>query len=464
MPIPKSDAVTALEERLAELDKAGHTIKALAETEKRNLSDEERKALASNITAYQALEEELAQCRCIEERTWRRVHPEGDPDNPPANPPVERSTPGAGTAATIAQHGDIRVTDRGADDPKLGWRTCGEYFQSVIKADKRGGHDDKRLARAALATYGSEGVGADGGFAVPPAFLNRIVEKIQAESSLLEKVDKLTTASSSLTIPKDEATPWGTAGPQAYWTGEAAAATQSKPAVENSTVPVHTLTVLVPLTEQLMEDAPALEAYTTRRTGIVMGHKVDLAIYQGTGAGQPLGMLGAGCTIAVAKEGSQTADTLVAENVKKMWTRLYGDFRAGAVWLVNQDCEVQLMGMYGIDAESTPLTTWPVYLPQGGFSASPFATLFGRPVIYTQVCETLGDKGDIMLCNLQHYLGVQKAAGIKMETSIHFWFDQNTTAFRASFRFGGQPWWNTTIAARDGTQTYSPFVTLAERA
>jgi HK97 family phage major capsid protein len=196
---------------------------------------------------------------------------------------------------------------------------------------------------------------------------------------------------------------------------------------------------------------------------MVFAHLVDLAIFQGSGSGQPQGILTGTGTVSIAKEGSQTADTVVAQNVLKIWSRLYAPWRPGAVWLINQDVEPQLTQMYIVDQESTPVSSWPVYLPAGGFAGLQFATLFGRPVHFTQVCETLGDKGDIMVANLKQYLILEKAGGMKTSTSIHFWFDQDALALKVVMRIAGQPMFDDTIAARDGTTTYSAFVTLDER-
>jgi hypothetical protein len=48
-------------------------------------------------------------------------------------------------------------------------------------------------------------------------------------------------------------------------------------------------------------------------------------------------------------------------------------------------------------------------------------------------------------------------------TSIHVFFDYDMTAFKFVFRMGGQPWWSSALAAKNGTNTYSPFVALQTR-
>jgi HK97 family phage major capsid protein len=98
-----------------------------------------------------------------------------------------------------------------------------------------------------------------------------------------------------------------------------------------------------------------------------------------------------------------------------------------------------------------------------------YGSLWGRPVIPHQVAETIGDVGDVMLVDLKQYLTVTKtgggrdANGLKSDVSIHLWFDQDMVAFRFTLRVAGQPWWPSAIAQRDGSNTQSPYVTLAAR-
>jgi hypothetical protein len=58
---------------------------------------------------------------------------------------------------------------------------------------------------------------------------------------------------------------------------------------------------------------------------------------------------------------------------------------------------------------------------------------------------------------------VRRASGIRVDTSMHLYFDQAMMAFRFIFRIGGQPWWASTIARRDGSNTLSWAVALGAR-
>tara|TARA_R100000808_G_scaffold10554_1_gene27909 strand:- start:7520 stop:8965 length:1446 start_codon:yes stop_codon:yes gene_type:complete len=361
--------------------------------------------------------------------------------------------------------GDFRNDDR----KKFGWKHFGEMAVALKSAKQTGGIVDKRFhTKTAPTTFGVEGVGADGGFAVPPYFVDEIMVKVQGEDSLLSRTDQLTTPSNNASIPIDETTPWQTSGGiLANWEGEGDQRAQSKPNLKQANIRLSKLSVLVGVTDELQEDVPLLGQYLTRKAGEKMDFKINLAIVQGTGAGQPLGILNSGATVSVAKTASQDADTVVANNVIDMWSRCYGPSRRNAVWLINQDIEPQLnaMSIPGKDITGTAVTGYGgvVYLPANGLSDTPFSTLMGRPVIPTQACETLGDAGDIVLADLSQYLSLVKSQGVQSAQSADLWFDYDVTAFKFTMRMHGMPWLSSTIAVRDGSATLSPFVTLAVR-
>lgn len=183
------------------------------------------------------------------------------------------------------------------------------------------------------------------------------------------------------------------------------------------------------------------------------------AIINGTGAGQPLGILNSGCMVSITKESGQSADTIVYENVLKMWSRLMASSRPNSVWLINQDCEVQLnqmslaVGTGGI----------PVYV-NGGAQNQPYSTLFGRPVIALEQIPTLGDTGDIILADLSKYVAIDKG-GIKNDVSMHVRYIYDESVFRSVYRFDGQPLLASAITPFSGSSnTLSHFVKLNERA
>ena len=103
-------------------------------------------------------------------------------------------------------------------------------------------------------------------------------------------------------------------------------------------------------------------------------------------------------------------------------------------------------------------------VPEGGLRYDPTnGTLMGRPIIATEACQTIGTVGDIILAYLPGYFAPYKAGGVRSDMSMHLWFDQGVTAFRWTFRVGGQPWLSAAIARKNGSNTLSHFVALQTR-
>lgn len=383
-----------------------------------------------------------------------------------------RDTTGIDAMPKKAVH-DVKVgKERLADDPKGGFKYFGEYLSGVVKAGTRDSIAPPELVawqKASLSTYGSEGIGADGGFAVPEEFRETITSLVQSNESLMGRCDQLPITRASISLPDDETTPWGSDGIRSYWEQEAGAQTQSKPALKSKDFRLRKLTTLVPLTEELLEDSVALGSYVERVAPERINWEVDEAIVRGTGAGQPLGFLNSNSLVTVAKEGSQVADTISGQNIVKMYSRLYSRYRADAVWLVSHDAERELLKLShtGTDATGAEASGFGFRLyasPGMSVNGSPYGQLMGRPVLVTEHAAALGDLGDIMLVSMSQYRCVMRAGGIQAAQSMHLWFDQDAVAFKFRMRVDGAPKLSTTITPRSGSNTLSAFVTLAARA
>jgi HK97 family phage major capsid protein len=359
------------------------------------------------------------------------------------------------------------------EDRKHGFTNFGEFASLVGKSYKnRDSSALERLSNAAT-TFGTESVGGDGGWLVPPDFSTAIWQKVNGEGSLLDLCQPFETSRNSLTFPKDETTPWSnSSGVKVFWEGEGELATESKPKFETSTARLKKLMALVKVTEELLEDSVGLDSYLRNYTPVRMQARINTAIVRGDGVGKPTGILAASSLITISKETSQDAATIIMPNINKMWARLYAPLRANAVWLINQEVEPMLDGMAFIPSafppgsSTTAFTSYlPVYMPPNGMRDTPFALLKGRPVMPMQPCSALGTIGDIILVDLKQYMALRKAAsqGIQVDTSIHLHFDQAIDTYRFMFRVEGQPIWNSTIAAENGSATYGWAVTLETR-
>jgi len=444
--------IETLRQKLIDLNEQSQNIILAAQGEERDLTEEENDKLEALDVEYKNTDRQIKNIERVQDQALQLTKGTGrisDPDEK-----VHDAVP----HSNHAQRARFEILEPPEVKRNNGFRSFGEFAISVRNATR--GSIDPRLLRNAPTTVSTEGVGADGGYAVPPDYRDAIMEEVLGEDSLLARTDQWTTKSNMIVVPADETTPWATSGGiQAYWTSENDQKTQSKVALKEKTLRLNKLTALIPVTEELQEDAASLDAYLRRRVPEKMNMKVNIAIVGGTGAGEPQGILNCGGKVQVSKESGQSADTIVFENITNMWSRMYGPWRRDAVWLINQDIEPQLLTM---SFEGTSSSV-PAYMPANGLSATPYATLMGRPVIPTQACETLGDAGDIIFANLKQYWTGMKTSGIRSDVSIHLWFDYDTVAYRFVMRVGGQCWWSAAIDPRDGSNSMGAFITLQAR-
>ena len=241
------------------------------------------------------------------------------------------------------------------------------------------------------------------------------------------------------------------------WTGEGDTMTGAEPKLRDIELSPHKLTALYVGSNEWFADAVSANKIVTSTMSGAIGWNLDSAFLKGTGAGQPLGVLNSDCVVEVAKEDGQDADTVVSQNIFKLWAAMHPACHRNAVWVVHPDVLPQLFSLS--IAVGTGGGAW--FVPAGG--QSPYNTLLGRVVIVSEHMEPLGDAGDILLADFSEYVvGLRKELSI--DSSQHVYFTADKTTFRGIMRVDGQPSWNEALTLADGSKTVSPFVTLADRA
>lgn len=333
-----------------------------------------------------------------------------------------------------------------------GFNSAGEFFMGVRQAGL--GNMPEQFKSVHY-----EKNGEDGGFLVPEEVRTEIQKKLASDESMLSRVNNIQIGGNALSLPIDESQPWNS-GVQSYWTAEGAPLKESQNKLSTAHWRMHKLGALVKATDELIEDAPALESYITNAAPVSIMQKINEAIVNGDGAGKPTGLLRSGFTIAVDKEDSQAADTILPMNVIKMYSRMFPQSRANAVWFINAGAEEQLMGMKNGMGEY-------IYLSPGGqLNQTPYATLLGRPVIpMMSALPGLGDRGDILFADLNYYYAITKAGqSIKSASSIHMHFDREITAFRFTMRIDGSCPFRTPVTTQFGAYAMSAIITLSDRA
>lgn len=356
-----------------------------------------------------------------------------------------------------------------ADEAKYSF---GEFLQDVAYATRtqmrsvprRLEMHQKRNVQAAASGL-NEGLPAEGGFLVGTDFIGGLIQRVYDNAAIAGRCQKVTISGASNSMKMNGVNETSRAagsrygGVLGYWIAEAGSPTASKPAFRQIELMLKKLGVLAYATDELIADAAALESIVSACVVGELDFMLQDSIINGNGAGKPLGILSSPCLVTVTKETGQEADTVVFQNISKMWARMWAPSRGNSVWLINQELEPQL------DQLALPVGTGgvPAYMPPGGLADSPYGRLKGRPVIPIEQAAAIGDAGDIILADFSQYLLADKG-GVQAASSMHVNFATDEMVYRFIYRVDGQPTWNSALTPFKGTSsTLSPFVTLGAR-
>lgn len=340
-----------------------------------------------------------------------------------------------------------------------------------------------------LAAGGSDGamneaVPSEGGFLVGADVSEKIFMRSYMTGSILRRCQKQPISATSdrlkLRVVDEDSRADGQrfGGVLAFWQNEADTFLNSRPKFREIELNLNKLTALVFITDELMADAPALEAWVMNNLPDEITFRVEDALVNGTGAGQPLGILNSGALISQAGDGNEVAHNPDVADVLAMFSRFWfpglkeGDSIAAiqkegispsaaqsACWLIDQTL---LPGLWQLNIGNAGLATILLYHPPGYSGAGPGGSLLGLPVIPTEHNLSLGNKGDIVLSDWSQYLLADKG-GVQSAYSMHVRFLQGEGTFRFTLRIDGQTPWKKPLTPKSGGSTLSPFITLAAR-
>jgi len=330
-----------------------------------------------------------------------------------------------------------------------------------------GGKVDKRLFEVLAASGANATVPSEGGFAIATQFSDQLLKKARESAKLYPLCTEIPVGqgNDAVELPFIDETSratgsrWG--GVRVYRAAETDAPTSSKPTINRHELRLETLKGLAYVSERLLRNSTAMSMILEDAFQSEMAFTIDNEIFRGTGVGQCLGFAtqaheGTALMVSVAKETSQTAVTINATNVAKMLARLRRSNGGKLRWLVNQDTLSQFPLMV--------IGQMPVFLPTGNISGGgEFGTLFGIPILPIEQCETLGTAGDIVLADMSQY-GVITQGGIRSAQSVHVRFIYDEMTFKWGWDVNGMALLKKPITPFKGSNTLSPFVSLAVRA
>lgn len=207
----------------------------------------------------------------------------------------------------------------GEDKPKTG-RGSTAYKNAVLDALRS---NFRRISNVL-----SEGVDAQGGYLVPEEYDSRLID-VLTEECIMRKLGHTITTSGEHKI--------NIAGnkPAAAWIEEGEALTFGDATFDQVILDAHKLHVAIKVTEELLYDnAFGLENYIITQFGKALANAEEDAFLNGTGVGQPLGLLAAdgGAEIGVT---TAAADDITYDEIVELVYSLKRPYRKNASFLCN---------------------------------------------------------------------------------------------------------------------------------
>jgi HK97 family phage major capsid protein len=343
------------------------------------------------------------------------------------------------------------------------WQGFGEFVSAVRGAALRSGDSDKRLVESRAASGVTGGAaGSDGDFIIPSEFSNALMAFVRYSAPIASRATNIPAKRRSISLPAIDETSrangsrWG--GVQSSWTQEGDTTAASKPKFRRLELNLKRLMALLYATDELTEDGSALGAFIANAFTAEGAFQLDDMLINGTGSGQPLGMLNAPGLITVAKDAAQTADTVSATNVTNMFARMLPECRPNAVWLVSPEVEESLYAaplVVGAAGSSNNLFT-------PGDSDAPFGRLMSRPILPVEQCSALGTVGDIIFADPSMLAVYERPLNLNLSMDVRFL--NGESIFRLFYRVDAQPIVRTPITPKNGGPTKSAYVAVATRA
>jgi HK97 family phage major capsid protein len=331
-------------------------------------------------------------------------------------------------------------------------------FAKTIYWNNKSADDRNKLNR--LMNAFSSVVPADGGFLIPETLRAELL-RVSLESSVVRSRARVIPMETlRVPIPMiDSTTNNGSVygGMIAYWGEESAALTESQAKFGRIMLEANKLYGFAIVPNELIQDSlMSFVALIDQLWPEALAFFEDLGFIRGSGVGEPYGLLGNPATVAVAKETSQAAATIVFQNVIKMYARMLPTSINRAVWLASPDIFPELATM-ALNVGTGGSAVW---MPDA--HGAPQLTLMGRPVVISEKLQTLGTQGDLAFVDLGYYL-VGDRQSMSARSSEEYRFANDQTAFRIIQRVTGRPWLQQPLTPANGGNTLSPFVELATR-
>jgi HK97 family phage major capsid protein len=345
------------------------------------------------------------------------------------------------------------------------FETIGDFMRALAQdgagrqyrdgADLRARLDKVKAVQNAFSTD----VASDGGFLVPEEFRSDLLMLALEASQIRSRATVIPMSSQTLALPAVDdqshaSTVFG--GIQTYWVDESTQAPETSAKFAQVKLDVKKLMGYCTVPSELPADAPAFGAFIDQALPKALAFEEDYRFMAGSGVGEPLGFINCPAAVIAAGASHLGANTIGVEDLAAMFARMLPSSLMNAIWLADIGTFPQLatMAVQGAIANSSP-----VWMNNGVIGAPP-ASIYGRPVYFTEKCPALGTTGDISFIDPSFYLIGDRQA-ITASASPHVAFNLDKIAYKIIERVDGRPWLQSPLTPKNGGNTLSAFVQLS---
>jgi HK97 family phage major capsid protein len=351
----------------------------------------------------------------------------------------------------------------GASVDKL-YSSQGDFFRSISPhaqnfRDAKVLIEKKGQLQEIMNSFGSN-VPADGGFLVPEILRSDLLQISLETSQIRPRATVIPMGSQKVLIPFVDSTSNVTSvlgGWTAQWVDEATAPTESQAKFGAVALDAKKLMLYSSCPNELVADGVGFSAFLEQGLPKAIAFEEDYRFMQGTGIGEPLGMVNCPAAVIATAQVGQGANTIVVENLANMFARMLPSSLNNAVWFATIDAFPQLATM----ALSVGTGGAPVFLTNGSVAGAAPMTIYGRPLYFTEKLPGLGTTGDICFVDPSYYL-VGDRQLLQVTASTDFLFSTDKTAYKVIERVDGRPWLQSAITQKNNSaNTLSAFVQLS---
>jgi len=339
--------------------------------------------------------------------------------------------------------------------------TFGDFLWAVTKHDtallKEIGSEYQEFKTDDGTKVLGDQTGAAGGNLVPTVFIPDLITVEPEDEIVYPRADKLQ-VSGPIAVPGITTTGAGAGrsnflgGMWAFWTERGEQKHEIEPEFTQIELTPHELSGYTEVKESLINRSRiSLDPLLRGLFRETLTYVRDEAMLDGTGAGQPWGIINSPGTFIQAR---QTAGTIMYRDLVRLKMHLLPRSWTRAHWIFN----ITAYEALSLIQDDNGNFIW----RQDAVGGEP-RTVMGLPYVFTEKTPVLGQSGDVVLADERYYY-VADEMTIMIATSEHFRFRHNRIAYKFVLYVDGQEKLQAPIVLKDGVTEVSPFVILGAAA